>query len=97
MVLLFSTRIWTDTVTVRSRAAESSTLAVGERYLVLLGLAAGAYWVMCLLGDLLFVGARVGMRTPTEAEKGCVVALLRLGLLGVLYASACTMIWDYAA
>lgn len=43
LVLVFSTRIWTDTVTVRSRAAESSTLAVGERYLVLLGLSAGDY------------------------------------------------------
>lgn len=96
LVLLGSTRIWTDTVTVRTRAAESSTLSVAERYLVLLGLSAGAYWAMCLLGDVLFVGARVGMRTATEAEKGCVVALLRLALLTVLYASACTMLWDYA-
>ncbi len=95
LVLLFSARVWTDTVTVHSRSGDSSTMSVGGRYVVLLCGAAGFYSLICLLPDVLFLGGRVGMRPPTEAEKGCVLAMLRFGLLAVLYGSAWTLLRDY--
>jgi hypothetical protein len=96
VVLLASAQIWRDMVTVYSRGGLASRMSVAHRYLLLTGVVTGLYWILLVLGDSLFLGGSGRMRSPTEAEKGCVTALLRVGLLGALYFATWTMVRDYA-
>ncbi len=95
LILLFSRRIWTDMITVRDRSGGASQTTAANQYLIVIAGASITYWVVYFMGDLLFMTRRYRVRPPTEAEKGCITAALRVCLLAVLYFSMWTMLRDY--
>lgn len=93
VTLLASRRIWTDIAVSTSRSGRASRAIVAHSSLYLVGFLVVAYYAIYFFGSVMLdLDWRAWLARSTPTDKGCALALLRGGLVIVLYA----VVWSYA-
>lgn len=90
LVLVFSERAWIDKLP--SRRGPPMSVAEGSIKLTLAGLALYAVVLVLRRTGWLFIGSKLG---ASEAQEGCVTALLVLFILALPYLAALNLVLRY--
>jgi hypothetical protein len=95
LVLAFSRRVWTHMVETHSRSGATSMTVDAHLHLLLLAIGLGGYAVVAFWQYGISFGWHPGMRDPSVGEVAVAKGLVRVLFLGLVYASAYTLLRDY--